>query len=105
MPTPIRNLVCLDVDGVLNHHQWFSSFVCHKDQQRANIMYLRGKPRSRYHIWSQMADLCAWNIRVLNELCHRLKASILLTSTWRRGDYLWDLQKVLEMRGLNVDIT
>lgn len=90
-----RCIVCLDVDGVLNHFAWFASFA-YRIQQNVKD--------SRTFLSRHRHDICSWNVAHLNRLCHTLGAQVLLTSTWRKNISLGDFRELLRSKGGNIDL-
>ena len=74
----------LDIDGVLNHRQWFM-----KNPMRGDL---------KGHAWkdSQIDPHC---VRVLNQVIASTDAKIVVSSTWRLMDPLKSLKATLRRNG------
>lgn len=76
-------LIFLDIDGVLNNTVYFE-YTKEEKATRPNF-----DPRC---------------IKLLNRLCEETNAKIVITSTWRKGRSVDELQELFEKEGFNGEI-
>jgi len=72
-------VIFLDIDGVLNC-QVFYDRVGHKGEER-------------------LRNICSQRIDWLNDLCEKINANVVISSTWRLGQSVAQLQEVLNEAG------
>lgn len=100
----MSTLVCLDVDGVLNHHKWFKTFAFHEERNRANNARAGGDRPSNPQGSGlfDLAHFCPQNVQTLEHLCHTINAPILVTATMRKRYDLGYFQWIFHQRGVRL---
>jgi len=83
----MRKIVFLDIDGVLNHHAFWDRYVEE-----------HGKHVGMHH------ELCPISMGHLNRLLDETGAEVVVSSTWRLGRSLEELQEVLEANGFTGEV-
>lgn len=84
-------IIFLDIDGVLNHQLWFES--------------INGKPEYKkegpddYRRW-----FCPFSVDLLNHLTTETGAKIVVSSSWRKGRTVEQLQKLLKDNGITGEV-
>lgn len=75
-------VIFLDIDGVLNHDNYYGTdeFMLHD----------RFKPNSQ---------ICRDTVQLLNHFIEDTKCKVVITSTWRLGRTITELQKLLDNKG------
>lgn len=84
-------LIFLDVDGVLNSHAWFKKFN-EKHGRNASIAGDRDGKGPSEHIDPKTVER-------LNRIVEVGKADVVLSSTWRAGRTVTQIQELLERSG------
>lgn len=86
----MNGIIFLDIDGVLNCQLHYSS------QQYKDYMELDPKTNHDNHCLSQLSKE---RIEWLNELCSEMDLSVVVSSTWRMGKSVDELQRILNLAG------
>lgn len=94
----MKNIIFLDIDGVLNCQLHYSSdfyknYIAKPDKTKGEHYYYQ---------------ICQQRIALLNELCIEIDACIVVSSTWRLGKTADQLQAILTESGATfkvIDIT
>lgn len=73
-----KKIIFLDIDGVLN----------------SQLFYIQCKETGR-----PMVDIDENSVKLLNQLCEDTGADVVVTSTWRLGRTVEQLQEILDSRG------
>lgn len=105
-----ENLIFLDVDGVLNCELFYQerfgneSFLSKKIVKplyRLCKNFLKSKARKEEISWDEyyIGQLCSKRIAWLNELCKETKSAIVVSSTWRSGKSIDELQRLFNLVG------
>ena len=84
-------IIFLDIDGVLNHQLWFENWLNYKKE---NNITERDERR-----WFD--PRC---IDLLNSITDETDAKIVVSSSWRRGKSIKDLQNLLKSVGVTGDV-
>jgi hypothetical protein len=87
-PKPIRRIVFLDIDGVLNSREVFER-IC------TQMPEIRRKGRFEYDV----AQLDEVMVGRLNRILERTGAEVVLSSTWRKLHLVHEVQAMLECKG------
>ena len=92
-------LIFLDIDGVLNHHQFYKKRYDEKKHEKTIKKDDGGKltKQSEEDFYAEMLD--PESIENLNELIEKTGAKVVVSSTWRLGKSPETLQATLEKRG------
>jgi len=99
---PLLTLIALDIDGVLNSHEWLSCAEYRALRREFRERYAAGDPdRGKLH---DLTHLCPANVGVLNKLAQETNAAILIISSGFRYRPLDHLRAVLKERGLQAPI-
>lgn len=90
----MKNIIFLDIDGVLNcqlHYEskFFTDYIAKPEKVKSE------------HYKSQ---LCPERIKLLNELCESTDTTIVISSTWRLGKTIEELQQILDDSGATFKI-
>lgn len=91
-------IIFLDIDGVLNCETFFQERVA-KKQLRKDVK--KGEI-SREEYYGDM--LCEERISWLNDLCTAIGAKVVVSSTWRLGKTVEELQEILNRSGATFEI-
>ena len=91
-------IIFLDIDGVLNHQQFYKNRYDEKQHEKT-IKKEDGKliKQSEEDFYAEMLD--PESIENLNELIEKTGAKVVVSSTWRLGETVETLQAILEKRG------
>jgi len=84
------NIIFLDIDGVLNCELFFRDRLA-KDEK------LDATPRTREQYEAE--QICPDRIQLLNGLCERTNAKVVVSSTWRLGRTIPELQAIFDRCG------
>lgn len=90
----MQRIIFLDIDGVLNCQTFFES-------QHNSKKSLRKKVKSEEISKSDYykSQLCSARIGWLNVLCEKSCALVVISSTWRKGKTVEELQEILNNSG------
>jgi hypothetical protein len=91
-------LIFLDIDGVLN----CETFFVDRKNKAALRKEVKKREISREEYYGDM--LCEERIGWLNELCTATGAKVVISSTWRLGKEVSELQAILSRSGATFDI-
>ncbi len=106
------NIIFLDIDGVLNcelfyrEHYWHTVLL-HKIPLYKQVKKLLRKLAKKKEInWTQYykSQICSNRIALLNELCNQTKSAVVISSTWRLGKTIEELQATLNNSGATFTI-
>lgn len=78
-------IIFLDIDGVLNHQQWYGSELYKDFPSKENY---------------ERQQFCTWTIELLNNLTDETGAKIVVSSSWRLGRTVQQLQELFELVGI-----
>lgn len=91
-------IIFLDIDGVLNHENWYRTRQEYKSKIDAKEF------SDRYPFY----EFDPKSIELLNEIIEKTGAKVVVSSTWRLGRTIEDLQTILDSVGFKgevIDIT
>lgn len=93
------NIIFLDIDGVLNCELFYKG-VHH------SIVKKQLKKEAKKIDWSQYykSQLCPERMSWLNDLCKEIEAKIVISSTWRLGKTVEELQQILNESGATFEV-
>ena len=81
-----ENIIFLDIDGVLNHHLYYENN--HK----------------KLDLSKEENHLDPSRIKLINTLCKQANCKVVVSSTWRIGTEIEELQVILNSRGATFEI-
>lgn len=95
----MKGIIFLDVDGVLNcqlHYQSkdFKDYKVAKKQLKKDV---KAESIERLDYYSH--QICKERIKMLNDLCSELELKIVVSSTWRMGKSIEELQEIFDYCG------
>lgn len=79
-------LIFLDIDGVLNHQQWFSS-----------EQFNSWTPKNLHE--HDLNQLCPYSVAIFNDLVKNTEAKVVLSSSWRKTHSPKEMQGLLKEAG------
>lgn len=83
------NVLFLDIDGVLNSHQWFEKRIkSHGDEDDTR----------RQH---DLSMLCPDLVGYLNDFLNECPCKVILSSTWRRNTHIDEMTELLKLKGFD----
>lgn len=82
----MKNIIFLDIDGVLNCQVFYEK----RHEKKKDLDFDIDYPKS---------EICTERIGWLNELCETTDTSIVISSTWRLGRSISELQDILNSCG------
>lgn len=82
-------IIFLDIDGVLNHQKWYNHRMDILDQFEGQ--YPKG-------------EFCPETIELLNKLIENTGAKVVVSSTWRLGRTIEELQNILNSVGFKGEV-
>lgn len=101
---PGMNILFLDIDGVLNcelHYRslQFEGYKAAKKQLRKEVKQEK-IDRLEYY----QSQICRERMGWLNQLCKDIEAKVIISSTWRMGKTVEQLQEILSHCGAEFEI-
>ena len=93
-----NKIIFLDIDGVLNNDTWMDGDRWNMLQAQASSPYT-----TRTQMWKPYWDFAPENVTVFNEFLDKTDASIVVSSTWRKGKTPAELEEILFNNG-NVNV-
>lgn len=104
------NIIFLDVDGVLNCELFYREKYSHesffykkigKPIYRMCKNFLKSKARKEEISWDDYykGQLCSMRVAMLNDLCKETNSAVVVSSTWRSGKSIEELQRLFELVG------
>lgn len=95
----MNNVIFLDIDGVLNCdlHYKSSQFKDYKEAKKSLRKSVKAEKISRLEFYK--SQICVERIRLLNELCSETDTVVVISSTWRLGKTIDELQEILNYCG------
>lgn len=98
------NVIFLDIDGVLNHELWYKSQFHQKQMLKKAKELYNGDVKNSSKDW-EISQFDPDRISLLNSLTDDTDAKIVISSTWRKGKTLEDMQILLnEELGVKAEI-
>jgi len=99
-----RPIIFLDIDGVFNcqlfyHSQQFSDYKAAKKQLRKDVKAERIAKLDFY-----ASQICKERIGWFSELCKETNAVVVISSTWRHGKTVEELQEIMNYSGGSFEI-
>lgn len=86
-----KNLIFLDIDGVLNYYE-FNKIIRSK--------FANNGSREEWLV----SKICKEKVKLLNELCENSNASIVISSSWRKSHLLSELKELFNKCGATFEI-
>jgi len=85
------NIIFLDIDGVLNSRLFY--------EERHKSRKLKGYMSNDFKLDYYKSNLCKDRIELLNDLCEETNSAVVISSTWRQGRTVEELQTMLSYAG------
>lgn len=95
----VRPIIFLDIDGVLNCQIFYTANQITKKNLKKQVKADKIDSDKYYE-----SQICRERIKWLNDLCKNTNAEIVISSSWRLGSTLEDLQKIFTKMGATFDI-
>ncbi len=87
-------IIFLDIDGVLNHELWYRS-----ERQCDRVKDMKAQDKDH-----RLSMIDPAKIELLNSLIKDTGAKVVISSTWRKGTPLDELENLFEQRGFEGEI-
>lgn len=99
----MKNIIFLDIDGVLNCQTFFETrFTDYKEAKKTLRKSVKSKEIERLDYYK--AQLCPMRVVWLNELCIDTDSKVVVSSTWRKGKTVEELQEILNYCGATFEV-
>lgn len=100
----MTNIIFLDIDGVLNCQLFYESqqFEDYKDAKKKLRKQVKSKEIERLDFYN--SQICKKRVEWLNDLCKETDSKIVISSTWRSGKSVEELQEILNYCGATFEI-
>lgn len=96
-------IIFLDIDGVLNHQRFFKERFDARKQDKL-LEKKDGKLVKKSEIDFYAEEIDPESVENLNELIENTGAKVVISSTWRLGKGIEELQAILEKKGFKGEI-
>ena len=96
---PESSIIFLDIDGVLNCQLLFEERQISKKSKQKEV---KKDQISRLEYYQSM--LCPKRVKWLNSVCEETKADVVLSSSWRIGKTVQEMQDILDSVGATFKI-
>lgn len=92
-------LIFLDIDGVFNCQLFYHSqqFQDYKEAKKSLRKSVKAKQIERLDYYA--SQICKERIQWFNELCKEINAEVVVSSTWRMGKTVEQLQEIFDYCG------
>lgn len=94
-----RPIIFLDIDGVFNcqlfyHSQQFTDYKAAKKQLRKDV---KAERIDRLDFYA--SQICKERISWFSDMCNNIGADVVISSTWRHGKSIEELQEIMNYAG------
>lgn len=93
-------IIFLDIDGVLNHELWYKSEECINLNAKINAIADEDDANKQY----ELAQFCPDSVELLNRLIEDTNAVIVVSSSWRKGRTVEQLQELFAEVGIKGEV-
>lgn len=95
----VPSIIFLDIDGVFNCQLFYGSkqFQDYKDAKKQLRKDLKAKRIERLDFYA--SQICKERLQWFNELCQEVNAVVVISSTWRMGKTVEELQEIMNYCG------
>lgn len=95
----MTNIIFLDIDGVLNCelHYKSSQFKDYKEAKKSLRKSVKAEKISRLDFYK--SKICLERVKLLSGLCENTDTAVVISSTWRMGKTIDELQEILNYCG------
>lgn len=100
----MKNIIFLDIDGVLNCELFYNSkqFADYKEAKRQLRKDVKAGKIEKLDYYS--SQICRERIKWLNDLCKETDSKIVVSSTWRSGKTIEELQEIFNYCGATFEV-
>lgn len=100
----MKNIIFLDIDGVLNCELHYKSlqFNDYKEAKKALRKSVKAQKIERLDYYK--SQICLDRIQLLNSLCVETDSKIVVSSTWRSGKSIQELQDIFNYCGATFEV-
>lgn len=95
-----KNIIFLDIDGVLNCQLFFKK---HYKETKKEISK-QVKSKEIYRLDYYKSQICPERMDLLNNLCKETDSVVVISSTWRKGKTVEELKEILSYCGSTFEI-
>lgn len=93
-------IIFLDIDGVFNCQLWYKENFKEAKKRLKKAVKSREIERLEYY----KSQICPERIEWFNELCKETNSKVVISSTWRMGKTIQELQEILTHCGATFEI-
>ena len=95
----MKNIIFLDVDGVFNCQLFYNTkqFTDYRDAKKSLRKSVKAKEIEQLDYYS--SQICRERISWFNELCKDTDSEVVVSSTWRMGKTIEQLQEIFDYCG------
>lgn len=100
----IKPIIFLDIDGVLNCQVYYESqdFTDYKQAKKQLRKDVKSERIDRLKYYS--SQICSKRVSWMNDLCSKINADVVISSTWRKGKSITELQEILTYCGASFKV-
>lgn len=96
----MKNIIFLDIDGVFNCQLFYKEHF--KEVKKRLRKKLKNKEIERLEYYK--SQICPERIKWFSELCKEVDANVVISSTWRMGKTIEQLQEIMNYCGGDFNI-
>lgn len=86
----MKNLIFLDIDGVLNYQDFYKNRKKVKTRE-SDLEYFK-------------SHVCPNRLGLINDLCKKIDAQVIISSTWRKHRTIAELQEMMDYVGATFQV-
>lgn len=99
-----KNIIFLDIDGVLNCQLHYESKQFKKYKAEKKKLGKKSLQTKKDWLEHYASNICKQRMEWLNTLCEETKSNVVISSTWRLGKGLKEMQEIMKYCGATFNV-